>query len=179
MYKVTEFLNHMHDVCRYQLATVNQRIDTVERKLDYLEASLKNSDPAKREKDTDDFDFSTVPTSGEHKPKFVKDSIFERSTRYSMIRDKVTQLKAKRGAISYNNRVIKPILNENENKTHTIVTKSKVAIYNPATTSGAPSSTSTPTAPHVPSYPVSKVSTNTTRSTIKLKSPPARRSKGM
>ena len=55
--KVTEFLNHMHDVCKYQMATVNQRINAVERKLDYLEASLVHSDPAKREQDNDDFDF--------------------------------------------------------------------------------------------------------------------------
>eukprot|EP01084_Bolivina_argentea_P256009 430865_1 len=46
--KIVDFLNNFNDSCRFKLSTIDQRLTSLERKLDFIENSLKFVDPLKR-----------------------------------------------------------------------------------------------------------------------------------
>mmetsp|Transcript_17122 Transcript_17122/g.26700 ORF Transcript_17122/g.26700 Transcript_17122/m.26700 type:complete len:441 (+) Transcript_17122:38-1360(+) len=46
--KCVDFLNNFHESAKYRLSVVDARLCTLERKLDFLEASLEHCDPSKR-----------------------------------------------------------------------------------------------------------------------------------
>ena len=190
----------MHEVCTFQLRTVTTRIESVERKLDFLEASLKHVDPAQRQIQNGDIDTTLESEPDEKNPRLVAGSIFERSTRYTMVRQKVVAINEKRQTLKYNNRTIRPLASAANKQHHVVNTntpshtpapqappppmpssanmipKRKVSRQLPKPPSGqTPVRVSTsslpPGTPELPAYPVSRVSVEGRRSTLKLKDP--------
>jgi len=46
--KCVDFLNNFQESAKYRLSVVDQRLTSLERKLDYMDAQLKNCDPSER-----------------------------------------------------------------------------------------------------------------------------------
>eukprot|EP01083_Nonionella_stella_P254002 873460_1 len=80
--KSTEFLSNFHEECLFKLSNVNQRLTIMERKLDFIEASLEHCDPSTRGAEP-------IPFEG---------SVFDKSVRRDIIKQKKMQWRKARNS---------------------------------------------------------------------------------
>jgi len=67
--KCVDFLNNFHESARYRISEIDQRLNSLERKLDFTQAQLANCDPSKRGA----------------QPKPFKNSVFDHEIRRQLI----------------------------------------------------------------------------------------------
>eukprot|EP01084_Bolivina_argentea_P075814 137408_1 len=90
--KCVDFLNNFHDSARYRLSVVDTRLSTLERKLDFLEASLENCDPSRRDA----------------KSSLFKGSIFDLETRLKFIQQNAQKKQQNQNQRIFTQNVVAP-----------------------------------------------------------------------